>query len=203
MGGMVTFQADVADYDPADLGDLVGGVGWTVDSSRVAVLVHDMLPYYLQVLLSGVKPGFCMRLRRLPSGRWAVTFRLWSAVLDLQITPPREVSADCFGVKGRPPMRRSRSRFRRSHREVSRGSEAFLQRLLWHRLGDRTSPNWPRPTAGGRSVRQRRGTCHRLRRAGPGYRTLRCFRGGSGLHGRQAPGGFRTDRRGYRTGHRA
>lgn len=55
MGGMVTFQADVADYDPADLGDLVGGVGWTVDSSRVAVLVHDMLPYYLQVLLSGVK----------------------------------------------------------------------------------------------------------------------------------------------------
>lgn len=52
---MVTFRPEVTDYDPAHLGDLAGGVGWTLDSSRAAVLVHDMQPYYLQVLPVGVQ----------------------------------------------------------------------------------------------------------------------------------------------------
>lgn len=50
-----TFHAEVQDYDAADLLDTAGGVGWQLDASRAAVLVHDMLPYYLQVLPEQVR----------------------------------------------------------------------------------------------------------------------------------------------------
>ncbi len=52
---MVTFRAEVQDYDPTDLLDAAGGVGWNLDPSRAAVLVHDMQPYYLQVLPARVR----------------------------------------------------------------------------------------------------------------------------------------------------
>lgn len=47
---MVTFDSEVTPYDPRALLDLGGGDGLPVDPLRCAVLVHDLLPYYLEVL---------------------------------------------------------------------------------------------------------------------------------------------------------
>jgi bifunctional isochorismate lyase/aryl carrier protein len=47
---MATFHADVEDYDVGNLVDAAGGPGWLLAPTRATVLVHDMLPYYLQVL---------------------------------------------------------------------------------------------------------------------------------------------------------
>ena len=52
---MVTFRAEVQGYDSTGLLGTVGGVGWRLDPSRSAVLVHDMQPYYLQVLPARVR----------------------------------------------------------------------------------------------------------------------------------------------------
>lgn len=51
---VATFQAGVEDYDVAGLLHLCGGPGWQVTPSRAAVLVHDVLPYYLSVLPEAV-----------------------------------------------------------------------------------------------------------------------------------------------------
>ncbi|MFE3752819.1 isochorismatase family protein [Nocardia tengchongensis] len=47
---MVTFAADVAPYEPARFADFRGGLGWQLERDRCAVLVHDLLPYYVSVL---------------------------------------------------------------------------------------------------------------------------------------------------------
>lgn len=47
---MTTFASDTTAYDPRALEGLQGGNGFSVDPPRCAVLVHDLLPYYLQVL---------------------------------------------------------------------------------------------------------------------------------------------------------
>ncbi len=50
-----TFHTEVQDYDAVDLLGSAGGVGWQLNASQAAVLVHDMLPYYLQVLPEQVR----------------------------------------------------------------------------------------------------------------------------------------------------
>ena len=52
---MATFKAEVEDYDASDLVELAGGPDWTPDPTRVAILVHDMQPYYLDVLAAQVR----------------------------------------------------------------------------------------------------------------------------------------------------
>lgn len=47
---MVTFDAQVVDYDPAGITTEDGGLGWVLDPARCAVLVHDLLPYYVDLL---------------------------------------------------------------------------------------------------------------------------------------------------------
>ncbi|MFZ2527090.1 MAG: isochorismatase family protein [Rhodococcus sp. (in: high G+C Gram-positive bacteria)] len=47
---MVTFAAEVDPYDPAVFADVRGGLGWQIDHDRCAILVHDLLPYYVSVL---------------------------------------------------------------------------------------------------------------------------------------------------------
>ncbi|MFE3187589.1 isochorismatase family protein [Nocardia sp. NPDC059240] len=47
---MVTFDADVTPYEPAQFADFRDGLGWQLEPDRCAVLVHDLLPYYASVL---------------------------------------------------------------------------------------------------------------------------------------------------------
>ncbi|MEA5455794.1 isochorismatase family protein [Sinomonas sp. JGH33] len=47
---MATFASDVTPYDPRKLDDPRGGHGFEVDPGRCSVLVHDLLPYYVDVL---------------------------------------------------------------------------------------------------------------------------------------------------------
>ncbi|WP_430332650.1 isochorismatase family protein [Rhodococcus sp. ACT016] len=47
---MVTFTAEVSPYEPAIFADVRGGLGWQIEQDRCAVLVHDLLPYYVSVL---------------------------------------------------------------------------------------------------------------------------------------------------------
>ncbi|OZC72692.1 hypothetical protein CH306_03345 [Rhodococcus sp. 15-725-2-2b] len=54
MTGVATFSAEVEEYDVESLRDCVGGPEWEVQPERVAVLVHDMQPYYLNVLAQSV-----------------------------------------------------------------------------------------------------------------------------------------------------
>ncbi|GAA1756708.1 isochorismatase family protein [Rothia terrae] len=47
---MATFSADVHGYSLYDFSNENRGLGWTLDPSQCALLVHDFLPYYLEVL---------------------------------------------------------------------------------------------------------------------------------------------------------
>jgi len=47
---MATFTADIQPYDLAVFSTFEAGLGWELDKDRCALLVHDMLPYYLSVL---------------------------------------------------------------------------------------------------------------------------------------------------------
>ena len=52
---MATFTVDIEDYDAESLLDCAGGPEWELVPQRAAVLVHDMLPYYLNVLDDSVR----------------------------------------------------------------------------------------------------------------------------------------------------
>ncbi|CCQ17681.1 Isochorismatase [Rhodococcus sp. AW25M09] len=52
---MATFNVEVEGYDVQSLGDCTGGPEWELVPERAAVLVHDMQPYYLNVLDSSVR----------------------------------------------------------------------------------------------------------------------------------------------------
>lgn len=47
---MATFTAQIRPYDVDAFSSFDGGLGWSLDARRCAVLVHDVLPYYLKVL---------------------------------------------------------------------------------------------------------------------------------------------------------
>lgn len=47
---MVTFDPSSEPYRLADFSGLDEGLDWRLDARRAALLVHDLLPYYLQVL---------------------------------------------------------------------------------------------------------------------------------------------------------
>ena len=51
---VATFSVAVEDYDVERLRDCVGGPEWELQPERAAVLVHDMQPYYLNVLHDSV-----------------------------------------------------------------------------------------------------------------------------------------------------
>lgn len=52
---VATFSVEVEEYDAKSLRDCAGGPEWEVQPERVAVLVHDMQPYYLNVLHHSVR----------------------------------------------------------------------------------------------------------------------------------------------------
>ncbi|MCW4353030.1 isochorismatase family protein [Hoyosella sp. YIM 151337] len=52
---MATFAAETTPYELRAFGDTQAGLGWTLEPKRCAVLVHDLLPYYVNVLDSEVK----------------------------------------------------------------------------------------------------------------------------------------------------
>ncbi len=45
-----TFRVQVVDYDPSRITTEDGELGWSLEPARCAVLVHDLLPYYVQLL---------------------------------------------------------------------------------------------------------------------------------------------------------
>ncbi|WP_367404860.1 isochorismatase family protein [Kocuria marina] len=47
---MATFTAQIRPYDLDAFSSVDSGLGWSLDARRCAVLVHDVLPYYLKVL---------------------------------------------------------------------------------------------------------------------------------------------------------
>lgn len=66
---MATFQAYVEEYDSGELVDHAGGPDWDLLPERAALLVHDVLPYYLQVLPPSVGDGLVEQVRQLVA--WA------------------------------------------------------------------------------------------------------------------------------------
>ncbi len=62
---MVSFGADVAEYDPLDIVIEGGERGWRIDEARVALLVHDLLPYYVDVLPERTRATVVAETRRL------------------------------------------------------------------------------------------------------------------------------------------
>ncbi|MBY4127890.1 isochorismatase family protein [Rhodococcus fascians] len=52
---MATFSVEVEDYEVEGLLDCAGGPDWELRPERAALLVHDMQPYYLNVLHSSVR----------------------------------------------------------------------------------------------------------------------------------------------------
>lgn len=47
---MATFSADIDQYSLKEFSATAEGLGWEIDFSRCAILLHDLLPYYLKVL---------------------------------------------------------------------------------------------------------------------------------------------------------
>ncbi|MEV7418367.1 isochorismatase family protein [Streptomyces sp. NPDC089919] len=66
---MATFTVQVEEYSPADLLDHCGGPPWEPSAGRAALLVHDLQPYYLDVLAPGVRSWLCAGVERALS--WA------------------------------------------------------------------------------------------------------------------------------------
>lgn len=62
---MASFQAHVEEYDPGELADHAGGPDWDLLPERAALLVHDLLPYYLTVLPTSVGNGVVEQVDRL------------------------------------------------------------------------------------------------------------------------------------------
>lgn len=52
--GMATFSAAIESYLLGAFSSWDAGLGWEVEQSRSALLVHDLLPYYLSVLDDGL-----------------------------------------------------------------------------------------------------------------------------------------------------
>ncbi|MFD4180681.1 isochorismatase family protein [Rhodococcus sp. NPDC058514] len=67
---MATFDVAVEEYDSRDLLPMSGGPGWTLDVERAALLVHDLQPYYVDVLAGAVRSRVVAETARLVD--WAV-----------------------------------------------------------------------------------------------------------------------------------
>lgn len=62
--GMATFDVRVEDYDSGDLVAMAAGPEWALDPTRAALLVHDLQPYYLDVLAAGVRTRLGAQVER-------------------------------------------------------------------------------------------------------------------------------------------
>ena len=62
---MPTFAASVEPYDPYQLSIANDDRGWIVDPSRAALLVHDLLPYYVDILPPIVREVVVLETQRL------------------------------------------------------------------------------------------------------------------------------------------
>ncbi|WP_415975322.1 isochorismatase family protein [Rhodococcus sp. 077-4] len=79
---MATFSVEVEEYAVESLRDCVGGPEWELQPERAAVLVHDMQPYYLNVLQHSVRA-------RVASEASAVVARARSAGVPILASGPR------------------------------------------------------------------------------------------------------------------
>lgn len=68
---MVTFAADIQPYEPTLFADFRGGVGWQLERDSCAVLVHDLLPYYVNVLTAQTRTVVVERCRTIVD--WALS----------------------------------------------------------------------------------------------------------------------------------
>lgn len=72
--GMATFDVRVEDYDPGDLVAMAAGPEWALDPTRAALLVHDLQPYYLDVLAANVRTRLVAQVERIVG--WAAERRM-------------------------------------------------------------------------------------------------------------------------------
>ncbi|MGP3683229.1 isochorismatase family protein [Streptomyces sp. IBSNAI002] len=66
---MATFKVEVEEYSPVDLLDHCGGPPWELEADRAGILVHDLQPYYVNVLAAGVRSWLRIGVERALS--WA------------------------------------------------------------------------------------------------------------------------------------
>ncbi|WP_433604820.1 isochorismatase family protein [Prescottella agglutinans] len=71
---MATFDVRVEDYDSAELLAMTAGPDWTLDPARAALLVHDLQPYYLDVLTANVRTRLVAQVERIVD--WAAGRRM-------------------------------------------------------------------------------------------------------------------------------
>lgn len=62
---MATFTAQIRPYDLNAFRSFDGGLGWSLDADRCAVLVHDVLPYYLKVLNPALREAVVSKIQTL------------------------------------------------------------------------------------------------------------------------------------------
>lgn len=67
---MATFEVAAEDYDSRELLVMSGGPEWSLDVERAALLVHDLQPYYVDVLAGAVRARVVAETSRLVD--WAV-----------------------------------------------------------------------------------------------------------------------------------
>jgi isochorismate hydrolase len=86
MTDVATFSVEVEEYAVESLRDCVGGPEWGLRPERAAVLVHDMQPYYLNVLHNSVRSRVAAEASTLVSRARAVG-------LPILASGPRAASA--------------------------------------------------------------------------------------------------------------
>lgn len=65
---MVTFDAKAKPYDLDTFRSFDGGLGWSLDADRCALLIHDVLPYYLEVLNPALQEALVGKIEALVTG---------------------------------------------------------------------------------------------------------------------------------------
>ncbi|MFC9893598.1 isochorismatase family protein [Nocardia sp. NPDC127579] len=95
---MVTFDVNVTPYEPAQFANIHDGLGWQLEHDRCAVLVHDLLPYYANVLAPQTRAAVVSQCQSLVD--WAFIRNvavIASAPRPATVTPQRGLGGVLWG----------------------------------------------------------------------------------------------------------
>jgi len=200
---MATFTADIQPYDLAVFSTFEAGLGWELDKDRCALLVHDMLPYYLSVLPAAQHEAVTTNAGRLvAAARSCEVPVLASAPRPASEPAQRGLGGRLWGI-GPTPAEAATS----AVPELQDGPVAWVAKrslsafLLRHRPRGRAAPTRPRPARHRRGFRLRRRRRHHVRRPGPRHRGLRRRRCRRRRRPHAARGGPHSGRPQHRPGH--
>ena len=83
METMAIFTAQIRPYGLDAFGSFDEGLGWSLDPRRCALLVHDVLPYYLKVLHSAQGEALVSRIEAMAAAAWLLMCRFSRRLRDL------------------------------------------------------------------------------------------------------------------------